>query len=604
MAAKEFPAVKQAISALPDSPGIYKFFDEQGKILYIGKAKNLKKRVSSYFSKNQFENRKTYVMVSHIRQIDFTLVDTEADALLLENSLIKEFKPRYNINLKDDKTYPFIRITRERFPRIFPTRNPVKDGSEYFGPYASVRIMHLILDMLKGLYPTRNCTYHLSEANIKAGKFKRCMEYQIGNCKAPCEGLQSEDDYMQDIAQIKKILKGNIGEVLTHLKSQMAEAAVNWKFELAAKLKQRLELLENYQSRSMVAGPDERNVEVFGMALDEHSAFVNYLRVANGMIIQSQNFEMVRRLGESTAELLSLALAEIRNRYPEAAEELIMPELPDLEDEAYRIIIPKSGDKKKLLDLSMKNAGYYQREKQEQYEKLNPELRIERLLKTIQKDLGLKALPHHMECFDNSNIQGNFPVSAMVCFRDGKPAKKDYRHFNIRTVEGPNDFASMKEVITRRYAKLLEEEQPLPQLIVVDGGKGQLSSAVEALKELGIYGKTAIIGIAKRLEEIYYPEDPLPLHLDKKSETLKILQHMRDEAHRFGITHHRKRREKGTIATGLTDIPGIGSHTAAALLRHFGSVKKLKAASRESIAEAIGKAKAAIVWEFFQDKSD
>ncbi len=593
-------SIKEQIRSLPEQPGVYKYFDEKSELIYIGKAKSLKKRVSSYFNKNLYENRKTAVLVSKIRKIEYTVVETEMDALLLENSLIKEFKPKFNINLKDDKTYPFIRITAERFPKIFPTRQPVKDGSEYFGPYASVRMMNTILDMVKQLYPVRNCNLNLSDTNIKSGKFKVCLEYQIGNCKGPCEALQSLEDYEYSIGQIKKILRGNISEVLQHLKALMLEASQSLKFEDAARYKQKLEILENYQSKSTIVSKTIHNIDVFSIAGDDKRAFVNYLKVNNGMIIQTLTMEFSKKLDESSEEILALAIAEIRERYNSTSQEIIVPFLPDLEDEStLTFSIPKGGEKKKLLDLSLKNAQMYRKEKLEQYEKLNPDLKIDRVLTQMQKDLRLKDLPKHIECFDNSNFQGAYPVSAMVCFKDAKPSKKDYRHFNVKTVEGPNDFATMKEVISRRYSRLIEEKEELPQLIVVDGGKGQLSSAVEALKELGIYGKLAIVGIAKKLEEIYYPEDPIPLHIDKKSETLRVIQHMRDEAHRFGITHHRNRRDKGTLQTELTQINGIGDETARLLLAYFKSVKKVKEASLEELIPIIGQKKAAILREFY-----
>jgi excinuclease ABC subunit C len=553
--------LKKIISILPDSPGVYKYYSIEGELIYIGKAKSLKKRVSSYFNKNQYENKKTAVLVSRIADIQYTVVDTEFDALLLENNLIKEFKPRFNIDWKDDKTYPFIRLTKERFPKIFPTRNPVKDGSEYFGPYGSVRMMHTILELVRAVYPLRNCNLNLSDANIKSGKFKTCLEYQIGNCKGPCEGLQTEADYMASIDNVRKILRGNVGEVIQYVKADMADAAQNLRFEVAAVAKTKLDVLEHYQGKSTVVTQVRHDVDVFNMADEGKSAFINYLKVNHGIIIQTQTLEFKKRLDETPQELLEAAIAEMRNRYNSKAEEILVPFELDINDDAIRFTVPKTGDKKKLLDLSLKNAIFYKNDRVTQSEKLNPDLKVERVLTQMKNDLHLTELPYHIECFDNSNFQGAYPVSAMVCFKNGKPSKKDYRHFNVQTVVGPDDFATMKEVITRRYTRLLEENQPLPQLLVVDGGKGQLSSAVEALKAMGIYTKLPVIGIAKRLEEIYYPEDPLPLYIDKKSETLKIIQQMRDEAHRFGITHHRKRRDKATLVTELTDIKGIGDET-------------------------------------------
>lgn len=592
-------SLKKTIRQIPDSPGIYKYFDDSNELIYIGKAKSLKKRVSSYFNKNHHENRKTAVMVSRIRRIEFALVDSEIDALLLENSLIKEYRPKYNISLKDDKTYPFIRITKDRFPKVFPTRTLIRDGSEYFGPYASGRMMHTILDMVRQLYPLRNCNLNLSEKNIRAGKFKVCLEYHIGNCKGPCEGLQSEDDYMASLEQVRKILKGSIGEAVNHLKESMQAASESWQFEQAEFFRKKLEMLENYQSKSTIVSHSIHDVDVFTIASEGNYAFVNFMKVINGMIIQTQTIELKKNLDESPEELLSLAIGEIRARYNSTSREILVPFHPDISDESIRFTIPKIGDKKKLLDLSEKNVRYYMRDRMEQYEKLNPEVKVERLMNQMKVDLRLTELPHHIECFDNSNLMGTYPVSACVVFRDGRPAKKEYRHFNIETVTGPDDFATMKEVLTRRYSRIMEEGEALPQLVVIDGGKGQLSASVAALKEIGAYGKMAIIGIAKRLEEIYYPEDPFPMLIDKKSETLKVIQQMRDEAHRFGITHHRKRRNKGTLKTELTEIKGIGGETAKMLLTHFRSIKKVSEASETELAELLGKAKAKLVFAYF-----
>lgn len=591
--------LKSIIQSLPDSPGVYKYYDGDGVLMYIGKAKKLKKRVSSYFTKTHYENRKTAVMVGKIRDIQFTLVDSEIDALLLENTLIKKFQPRFNINLKDDKTYPWICIKKERFPRIFPTRTLIKDGSEYFGPYASAGMMHTILDIIKVLYPTRNCNLHLSTENIEAGKFKACLEYQIGNCKAPCIGMQTEEDYQFAIKEIKSILKGNISEPVQHLKMQMHEAAAALKFEEAARLKKKLEMLEHYQSKSTIVTTIANDVDVFSMVSDDKYAFVNYLKVSRGMVIQTQTFEMRKKMDETDVELLEFAIGEVREQYKSTSKELIIPFELDIEDDGLVFTIPKAGDKKKLLDLSLKNALFYKREKLAQYEKLNPELKTDRVLKQMMQDLRLKTLPRHIECFDNSNIQGAYPVSAMTVFKDAKPSKKDYRHFNVQTVEGPNDFATMREVITRRYRRVIEEQQPLPDLIIVDGGKGQLSSAVESLRELDLYGKIPIVGIAKRLEELYYPDDELPLYIDKKSETLKIIQQIRDEAHRFGITHHRNRRSKGTLKSELEDIKGVGPETIKMILKELKSVKKIKESNLGTLINIAGKVKGTIIWEYF-----
>lgn len=589
--------ITDRLKILPNAPGVYKYFDKNGGLLYIGKAKDLSKRVNSYFNKNQYENHKTKVLVSKIWDVNVTVVPTEMDALLLENSLIKEFQPKYNIALKDDKTFPLIKITRDRFPKVFPTRNPIKDGSKYFGPYANVRLMKIVLELCKKIYPTRNCTYTLSEKNIAARKFKVCLEYQIGNCKGACEGLESEEEYQESIQGIKNILRGNLKEVKDHLKYKMERAAADWQYEDAAKYKTKLEVLDKYQTRSTVVNPRINDVDVLNIAQNERYAYINYLRISGGIIIQSRNLEMKKKLDESTENLLEIAYGEVGKLNKDAeTEEIIVPTRMPLEG---NFIVPISGDKKKLLQLSYRNAQLYMQEKTNQYEKLDPELKVERLMIKIKTDLRLKDLPVHMECFDNSNIQGAFPVSACVVFRNGKPSKKDYRHFNIKTVEGPDDFASMYEALTRRYKRMIEEKQPFPQLIVIDGGKGQLSSSVKALKDLGIYGQIAIVGIAKRLEEIYYPGDSMPLYIDKKSESLRVIQHMRDEAHRFGITHHRNRRSKETIVSKLTEINGIGDETAAELLRVFKSVARIKKTNVDDLASVVGPAKASLVANYF-----
>ncbi len=590
--------LKSQIKMLPESPGVYKYFDKEGVIIYVGKAKNLKRRVNSYFTKNH-EDFKTHILVSKIQYLEYTVVDSEMDALLLENSLIKEFQPKYNINLKDDKSYPFIKITKERYPKVFPMRNPVKDGSEYFGPYASIRVMNTVLDLCQKLYPTRNCNLKMTPQGVEAGKYQLCLEYHIGNCKAPCVGNQTEDEYNESIRQIRHILKGNLTEVKNHLKELMIESASRLAFEEAQKYKDRLDLLDKYQSRSTIVSPTVGDVEVYSISSTEKLAFVNFLRVHQGIIVISRNVEIRKKLEESDQEILLHVIGEMRSHYGDGCREIIC--LQPIEWPEYSVVVtqPKAGDKRKLLELSHKNAMLYRQEKLNQYEKLNPAIRVDRLMEQMQQDLRLRDQPRHIECFDNSNFQGAYPVSACVVFRDGKPAKNDYRHFNVKTVEGPNDFATMKEAISRRYSRLLEENKPLPQLIVVDGGKGQLSAAVEALKELKIYTKLAIVGIAKRLEEIYYPNDPLPLYIDKKSETLKVIQHMRDEAHRFGITHHRQRRDKGTLKTSLTDIPGIGPAKAKMLLKEFKSITRIKEASVETLSPVVGKAAAEIIVEYY-----
>lgn len=594
---------KKFVQKIPRKPGVYQFFDEQGTVIYVGKAKSLRSRVASYFNKDRsYENAKTRVLAGKVRDIKFTIVDTEIDAWLLENNLIKKYLPRYNVLLKDDKTYPSLVIRNEPFPRIFGTRNIVQDGSKYFGPYASVTMMRTMMDMIKSLYPLRTCNLALTKENIDAGKFKICLEYQIGNCKGPCEGLQTAEDYAQNIEEIREILKGNTGTVLNSLKHRIRTASDKLDFELAHQLKEKLDILENYQSKSAVVSSVIHNVDVFSIASDEKYAFVNFLKVAKGTVVQTRTIELKKKLGESDAELLSLAIGEFRNRFGSDAREIVVPFELEIDDPTIKFLVPKAGDKKKLLELSQKNVFFFRKSKMEQYEKLDPGLKTERVLSQMKADLRLTELPHHIECFDNSNFQGKFPVSAMVVFKEGKPSKKDYRHFNIRTVEGPDDFASMKEVVHRRYRRLREEGSPLPELVVIDGGKGQLSAAVSALKLLGIEKKIPLIGIAKRLEEIYYPGDSLPLYIDKRSETLKVIQHMRDEAHRFGITFHRKKRDKGTLRTELEMIEGVGPKTTEKLLRHFRSVKKIREASLEGLQEVMPARQAAKLYAWFHEQ--
>ncbi len=596
--------LKPIVLGLPTKPGVYKYFDSEHKIIYVGKAKNLKKRVSSYFTKNHYEDFKTKLLVSKIKKIEYTVVDTEMDALLLENSLIKEFQPKYNINLKDDKSYPYIKITNDIYPKVFPMRNPIKDGSEYFGPYASVRIMHTVLELCQKLYPTRNCNLKLTEKGIKDEKFQVCLEFHIGNCKGPCVNKQSTESYRESIQQIRHILKGNLGQVKDHLKQLMSEHAAKLEFEEAHKFKEKLDLLQKYQSKSTIVSPTIGDLEVYSVSSTEKIAFVNFLRVSQGIIVISRNLEIRKRLEESDYEVLEHAIGRMRDQYGDECPEIVVSHPIEWPDLRLKITLPKLGDKRKLLELSLKNALLYRQEKLNQYDRLNPELRLDRLMEQMKNDLRLTEEPRHIECFDNSNFQGTYPVSACVVFKNGKPAKQEYRHFNVKTVEGPNDFATMYEAITRRYSRLLNENSLLPQLIVVDGGKGQLSSAVDALKNLGIYGKVAIIGIAKRLEELYYPNDPDPLYIDKKSETLKVIQHMRDEAHRFGITHHRQRRDKGTLRSTLTDITGVGPTKAKQLLREFKSITRIKTASVETLAEVVGLSTAKTVVEYYQNKLD
>lgn len=586
------------LKSLPDKPGVYQFYDKEGKLLYVGKAKSLKKRVSSYFNKENKGGR-INMLVRRTAEILHIVVDTEFDALLLENNLIKEHQPRYNVMLKDDKTYPWICIKKEPFPRIFPTRNVVRDGSEYYGPYASGRMMHALLDLIRQIYPLRNCSLNLTEKNIAAGKFSVCLEYHIGNCLGPCIGKQKEEDYQDNLAGIREMIRGNFGGVLKELKERMHEHARAYAFEQAHALKEKVELLERYQAKSTIVNPRLGALDVFSILDGEDLAYVNFLKVDHGSIVQAFTFSIQKKLEETPQELLLLAIFDLRSRELSTAPEILLP--MDLESElpGVTLTVPKIGDKKHLLELSEHNAKAYRAEREKQLDLVEPERRTNRILNTMMKDLRMKVPPAHIECFDNSNIQGDYAVSAMVCFKNARPDKKEYRHYNIRSVAGPNDFASMEEVILRRYKRLLEEEKPLPQLIVIDGGKGQLSSALKSLETLGLRGKITIIGIAKKLEEIYYPGDPLPLYIDKKSETLRILQQLRDEAHRFGITHHRKKREKGTLKTGLSDIPGIGRQTSEKLLKQFKSVKNIREASMEELEKIIGRARAAVVFNYF-----
>jgi excinuclease ABC subunit C len=594
---------KEALKNIPRKPGIYQFWDEEKELIYIGKAKDLRSRVTSYFNKDAHVNAKTRVLVTKIRNITFTIVDTEVDAWLLENALIKKHQPRYNVMLKDDKTYPWIIVKHEHYPRIFWTRRIVRDGSKYLGPYASISMMHNILGLIKETYPLRTCNLPLTKENIDKGKFKVCLEYQLGNCKGPCQNYQTEDDYDHNINEITDILCGKIGSVLRSLKAEMEKAVSELNYEHAHRLKRKFELLENYQSKSTIVNSSITDVDVFSIASEEKYAFVNYLKVMNGTIIQTQTIELKKRLDESDEELLTLAIIEFRSRYDSHSKEIIVPFDIDVDDKGIRFTVPKLGEKRKLLDLSQKNVQFFKKERIDQYEKLNPEVRTERLLTQMMKDLRMNQLPRHIECFDNSNFQGKYPVSAIVVFRDGKPSKKDYRHFNVKTVEGPDDFATMEEAVHRRYRRMLDEGTVLPQLIVIDGGKGQLSSALKSLKLLGIDKQVTVIGIAKRLEELYYPGDQYPLYLDKKSETLKVIQHLRDEAHRFGITFHRKKRDKGTLVTELDLIEGIGKTSSEKLLKYFKSVKKIREASVEELQEVVNSKQAKSIIAYFNNKT-
>lgn len=591
------PSLELQLQTLPDSPGVYQYYDKDDKLLYVGKAKNLKKRVHSYFNKVH-EVGRTRVMVRKIVTIKHIVVKSESDALLLENNLIKQYQPRYNVLLRDDKTYPWICIKNEPFSRIFSTRRMIKDGSEYFGPYTNFKTIYTILDMIKELYPLRTCNFDLTPTNIRAGKFKVCLEYHIGNCKGPCEGHETLENYQNHVDRIREILKGNFKESLRDFRKQMQEFAADMEFEKAQYIKNKIEVLENYQSRSMVANPKITNVDVFSIVSDEAAAYVNYLQIAHGSVIRSHTLELKKKLEESDQELLELAIVELQERFKLKLREIIVPFAVDLGDD-IRVTVPQLGDKKQILELSIRNAKYFRMDQMKQMQIVDPDRHTNRIMAQMKKDLRLPEEPRHIECFDNSNIQGTNPVSACVVFKDGKPSKKDYRHFNIKTVEGPNDFASMEEVVYRRYKRLLEENQPLPQLVIIDGGKGQLSAALKSFDDLGIRGKIAIIGIAKRLEELFYPNDPVPLYLDKKSETLKVIQQLRNEAHRFGITFHRDKRSKGALKTSMEDIPGIGEKTMQTLLSHFKSVKRLKLAEEKDIAAVVGVSKAKKITDFY-----
>jgi excinuclease ABC subunit C len=586
------------IKTLPNQPGVYQYYDKNESILYVGKAKNLRKRVASYFTKNH-EYGKTKVLVKKIARIEHVVVETEMDALLLENNLIKKYQPRYNVMLKDDKTYPWICIKKERFPRIFLTRNLIKDGSAYFGPYTSVRTAKALLDLIKELYSLRSCNYDLSEKNILDKKYKVCLDFHIGNCKGPCEDLQTEEQYLEDIKAIRNIIKGNFKASLNHFNQVMIEFASELKFEEAQKVKEKMDLLSNYQAKSTVVNPSINNVDVFSIISDESYGYVNFFKIANGAIIQSHTIEIKKKLNETDRELLELSIVEIRQRFNSQSKEIYVPIEVNLGDD-LKIVIPKAGDKKRIVELSLRNAKYFRQERFKQIKIVDPDRHVNRIMSQMKSDLRLKDVPSHIECFDNSNMQGSHPVGACVVFRNGKPSKKEYRHYNIRTVEGPDDFASMEEVVFRRYKRLLEEAQELPQLIVIDGGKGQLSSALKSLDLLGLRGKIAIIGIAKRLEEIYYPNDSVPLYLDKKSETLKIIQQLRNEAHRFGITHHRNKRSKNALENELEQITGIGKQTVVSLLRHFKSAKRVSKASIADLTQVVGKARADKIYSFYK----
>ena len=592
------PSLDIQIKTLPNQPGVYQYYDGDGKILYVGKAKNLKKRVSSYFTKTH-DNGRTRVLVKKIKTIKHIVVHSETDALLLENNLIKKYQPKYNVMLKDDKSYPWICIKNERFPRVFPTRRVIKDGSEYFGPYTSMKTVRTLLDLIKGLYYIRTCNYNLSEEKIEAEKYKVCLEYHLGNCLGPCENLQTEENYNQQIEAIREIIKGNFKDSLSNFKAQMKAHAEDMEFEDAQRIKDKLEILENYQSKSTIVNPKISNVDVFSIISDEGYGYVNFLQLSYGSIIRSHTLEIKKKLDESDRELLELAITELRQRFNSKSKEIYVPFKVDLGDEV-KVTIPKLGDKKRIVELSERNAKYYRMERFKQVKIIDPDRHTNRIMAQMKADLRLDEEPRHIECFDNSNIQGTNPVAACVVFKDGKPSKKDYRHFNIKTVEGPDDFASMEEVVHRRYKRLLSEGESLPQLVIIDGGKGQLSSAMKSIDLLGLRNDIAVIGIAKRLEELFYPEDPIPLYLDKKSETLKIIQHLRNEAHRFGIEHHRNRRSKSALSTELETIPGIGEQTVVTLMKKFKSLKRIKSADFKDLEKEVGASRAKKIKEFYK----
>ena len=592
--------LNEIIGGLPSDPGVYQFYDDTGKIIYVGKAKNLKKRVSSYFNK-EAENAKTRILVRKIRYIEYVLVNSEEDALLLENNLIKKYQPRYNVLLKDDKSFPWIVIKNERFPRVFSTRQVIKDGSEYFGPYTSGLMVKTLLDLFRRLYSLRTCRHALTEENISAGKFKVCLEYHIGNCKGPCEGLQDEEEYNEYIRAIRNILKGNISSVLKYMKASMMQLAEEYRFEEAEDFRKKIATLEVYQSKSTIVNPRINNVDVFSIINDEKYAYVNFLKLVNGSVIQAHTMEYKKKMEESAESLLSMAIADVRERFHSYSSEIIVPFEPEIELSGARFLVPQRGDKKKLLDLSIRNVKYYRHEKLKQEANQTKAPREVRLLERVKKDLRMDKLPVHIECFDNSNIQGHYPVAACVVFKNGKPAKKEYRHFNIKSVEGPDDYASMKEVVFRRYNRLMNEDQPIPQLIVIDGGKGQLGAAVKALDELELTHKIAIIGIAKKLEEIFFPGDSVPLYLDKNSPSLKLIQNLRDEAHRFGITFHRKKRSGDFLKSRLEEIPGVGASSIKKLLEKFGSPRRVEKASFEELKDVVGNHRAEKIYRFLRE---
>jgi len=588
---------KSILPVLPSKPGVYQFLDSSGRILYVGKARNLKKRISSYFSKRQ--PGKTAVMLSHAASLHHIVTETESDALLLENNLIKKHQPRYNILLKDDKTYPWICVKKEPFPRIFSTRKVIRDGSEYFGPYTSVQMVKTILDLVRQLYPLRTCNLNLTENNIKKGKFKACLEYHIGRCKAPCIGLQTAEDYSFSISQIRDIIKGNISEVINHLEALMKSYASELRFEDAQRVKEKIELLSRYRSKSVIVSTFIRNVDVFGYAEDNNRAYINYLRVHNGAVIQAFTLEIQSRLEEEKETLLGLGITEIKQKISSNAREAIVPFLPDFPEPGIKYTVPAAGEKRKLLELAVRNAMYYRQEQQKRREEREREKEKKSKLEKVKADLHLPLIPKHIECFDNSNLMGENPVAACVVFRNGIPSKSEYRHYNIKTVKGPDDYSSMEEIVYRRYSRMLDENQSLPDLVIIDGGKGQLNAALKSLEKLNLETKIPVIGIAKKLEEIYFPGDSLPFYLDKTSYTLRLIQQIRNEAHRFGLSFHRKKRSMQMIFSELDNIKGIGPKTKEILMKHFNSIDDIKSAPGQEIEKLIGKSKARILRNHF-----
>jgi len=592
---------KKVAPTLPKEPGVYRFLGKEDTILYVGKAKNLKNRLASYFGNKKHQQNKTKALVKNADRFEYTIVETEQDALLLEATLIKKFQPRYNVMLKDGKTYTYICVKKERFPRVFITRRVFRDGSTYFGPYTSKHRIKVILDMIKALFPLRTCNLNLTADNIKKGKFKVCLEYHIKNCLGPCEGLEEEATYNERIAQIKNMLRGNFGAVKQHFKSLMQEYAENLEFEKAQDLKEKLTAFEDYQGKSTVVSTSIRDLDIFYIATDEKRAYVNFLKVINGAIMNTHTLELTKNLDDDEKKLLAFGIDELRKKFNSITKEIILPYQINLLEEDITITVPKIGDKKKLLDLAEKNVKYFlMQQRKQEINAIKKETSAERILKTMKEDLQMDELPFHIECFDNSNMQGSFPVSSCVVFKNAKPSKRDYRHFNIKTVEGPNDFASMEEVVYRRYSRLVKEEKPLPNLVIIDGGKGQLSATMKIMRALKLENKITVIGIAKRLEEIFFPDDPIPLYINKKSETLKVIQQARNEAHRFAITFHRNQRSRHFTSTELTNISGIGDKTAQKLLSHFGSVKKIKTALESELIEIVGKVAARKVKAYFE----